>query len=927
MSSPGSGLGTHVLGRSAECAVLDELIRAVSRGESRSLVVRGEAGFGKSTLLRYLLESATNLSVLRAVGVESEMELAYASLHQLCAPVLDGLERLHTPQRQALESAFGIREGATPDRFLVGLGVLSLLSEATAERPLLCVIDDGQWIDQASAFTLAFVARRLLAERLGIVFAVREPGQQLRDLPELEVRGLRDGDARALLNSVVRFGLDVQVRDRIIAEARGNPLALLELPRGLTPTQLAGGFGLLAAHTLSARIEESFVRQLEALPEDSQRLLLVAAAEPVGDPVLLWRAADRLAIAPGSASNAKKAGLLVLGERVAFRHPLIRSAAYGSATIEDRRAVHLVLAEATDRTVDPDRRAWHLAAAAERPDEEVALELEQSASRAQARGGVAAAAAFLQRAMTLTDDPARRGDRALAAAQASLHAGEFNVVSRLLTAAEAGPLDGLQQARVDLVRAQVASASDLSIDTPEPFTSSRLSSGLLLKAARRLEPFDLELSRETYLNAWGAAVMGDTDALLEISRAARDLRSPEPARSVDVLLDGLALLITGGPAAATPTLQRAAQALEDMTPDDALQWGWINSWVIAVLWDFERLCAILARAVELTRDAGAYAQLCLPLAILGQWMAVGGDFARAASMIAEADSVAAAIGTPTAPYTELPLLVMRGRATEAFTIIAQQLERATSTGEKLVVTMAHWFSAVLYNSLGRYDQAMSSGQQATSLRFDLLDAMFALPELVEAAVRAGEIDVARDALERLSVTTQPSATDWGLGLEARCRALVSAGGTAEPYYREAIGRLGRTTLRPELARSHLVYGEWLRREGRRKDARDQLRIAERMFTEIGMEAFAERTRRELLATGERARARTVETRDDLTPQERQIAELARDGLSNPEIGTRLFLSPRTVEWHLGKVFGKLGIHARYELANVLSSPESELLEA
>ena len=878
-----TGWRTGLLGRSRECAVLDELTEAVGRGESRSLVLRGEPGVGKSALLQYLVESADDLSVLRAVGVESEMELAYASLHQLCAPALERLERLHPRQRQALEIVFGVSAGAAPDRFLVGLGVLSLLSEAAEERPVLCVIDDAQWIDQASALTLAFVARRLLADPLGIVFAAREPGPELRQLSELEVRGLRDGDARALLGSVVRFRLDVQVRDRIIAEARGNPLALLELPRGLTPTELAGGSDLLGTQALSARIEASFVRQLETLPEDAQRLLLVAAAEPVGDPVLLWRAAERLAVAPGSASSAEAAGLLVVGERVAFRHPLVRSAAYGSATVEDRRAVHLALAEATDSDVDPDRRAWHLAAAAEGPDEEVALELERSAGRAQARGGVAAAAAFLQRAVALTADPARRGDRALAAAQASLQAGEFDTVLRLLAAADAGPLDGFQQARADLLRGQVASASGLNSDVPHPLSTTRLSSSLLLKAAQRLEPFDLALSRETYLTAWGAALLGNADDLPEISRAARALPPPaKDSRPVDLLLDGFALLILEGPAAATPILQRAAQALEDMTPDDALRWGWLTTHALGAVWDFEGVCAILARTIQLIRDAGAIAQLPLPLGILGGWMALGGDFSRAASMIAEADSVAAAIGTPTTPYTELPLLVQRGAEREASAVIAQQIERGTIVGQRIAVNMAHWMAAILYNGLGRYDRAMSSAQQATSFPFDLLDAMWALVELVESAVRAGEIEVARVALERLLATTQPSATDWGLGIEARCRALVSTGDRAERLYREAIGRLGRTTLRPELARAHLLYGEWLRREHRRIDARAELRSAHEQFVAIGMDAFAERARRELLATGETARKRMVETRDDLTPQERQIAELAGDGMSNRE---------------------------------------------
>ena len=924
----GPGWPTSLLGRSGECAALDELIRALGRGESRSLVLRGEAGVGKSALLEHLVESASGLTVLRAVGVESEMELAYAGLHQLCVPVLDGLEGLHPPQRQALEIVFGVSEGAAPDRFLVGLGVLSLLSDAAEKRPLLCVIDDAQWLDQASGLTLAFVARRLLADAVGIVFAARELGEELRQLPQLEVQGLRAGDARALLGSVLRFRLDVQVRDRIVAEAGGNPLALLELPRGLTPTQLAGGFGLLGTYALSARIEESFTRQLDALPEEARRLLLVAAAEPVGDPVLLWRAAERLAIARGSAAAAEAAGLVVLGARVVFRHPLVRSAAYASATAEDRRSVHLALAEATDREADPDRRAWHLAAAAEGPDETVALELERSASRAQARGGLAAAAAFLRRAVALTGDSAPRADRTLAAAHASLQAGELDAALSLLAAADAGPLDGFQQGRADLLRGQVASASGLNSDAPQPLSTTRLSSSLLLKAAQQLEPFDLELSRETYLTAWAAALLGNTDDLLEISCAAR--RLPPPARHprpLDLLLDGFALLIVEGPAAATPTLQRAAQALEDMTPDDVLRWGWVTTWAISAVWDFERLCTILARTIQLIRDAGALAQLPVPLGILGGFTAFGGDFSRAAPMIAEADSVAAAIGIPTAPYTELPLLVQRGAETEAFAVIAQQIERGTNVGQRLVVTMAHGLAAILYNSLGRYDEAMFAAQQATSFPFDLFDAALALPELVEAAVRSGEIEVARGALERLSAATRPSATDWGLGLEARSRALLSAGEVAEQLYREAIGRLGRTPLRPELARAHLVYGEWLRREHRRIDARAELRSAHHHFTAIGMEAFAERARRELLATGETARKRTVETRDDLTAQQRQIAELARDGMSNAEIGARLFLSPRTVEWHLRKVFIKLGIHYRQELAIALTNSQSELVEA
>ena len=905
-------------GRSSECALLDDLVSAVRRGESRSLVLRGEAGIGKTALLEYLIASASDLTVVRAVGVEAEMELAYASLHQLCVPLLDRLDRLPAPQRQAMEIVFGLSAGGAPDRFLVGLAVLSLFAAVAEERPLLCVVDDAQWLDQASGLTLAFVARRLLAEPVGIAFGAREPGGELRHVPELEVQGVRNGDARALLNSAVRFKLDEAVRDRIVAETRGNPLALLELPHGLTATQLAGGFGLLGAPALTGRIEESFVRRLNLLSDDGRRLLLVAAAEPVGDPLLLWRAAKRLGLGPADAEAAEAEGLLAIGGRVTFRHPLVRSAMYRSAAAEDRRAAHLALAEATDREADPDRRAWHLAAAAAGPDEQVALELERSAGRAQARGGLAAAAAFLRRAVALTNDPVRPADRALAAAQASLQAGEFDAALALAAAAEAGALDEFQRARVDLLRADVAFISFLDSDAP----------ALLLKAARRLEPFDLEFARDTYLTAWGAALVAAHVAgkgvLLEICRAVRALPPPPGApRPLDLLLDGLALLTTEGHAAATPTLQRAARALADIPVKDVLLWGWIAASASALLWDIEGMRANSAREVRLLRDAGALAALpssLSNLAIATAWM---GDLAGAASLIAETDSVAAATGSRQAPYALLRLLALQGREAEAAAPIASAIELAAPEGQGMASAWAHWAAAVLYNGLARYEEAASAARQATS---DPLNwwSMWVLPELVEAAARGGEAELARDALERLAETTQPCRTEFALGIEARCRALLSEGAAADDLYREAIERLRRTRLRPELARAHLLYGEWLRRENRRVDAREQLRTAHEMLAAMGMEAFAERARQELQATGEKVRKRTVDTRDDLTAQERQIARLARDGLSNPEIGARLFLSPRTVEWHLRNVFTKLGIQSRRGLANALAGPDSQL---
>ncbi len=486
----GPGRRTHLLGRATECVLLDELVSAIRRGEGRSLVLRGEAGIGKTALLQYLIAAASDLIIVRAVGVESEMELPYASLHQLCAPLLGRLPRLPEPQRQALETVFGLSSGAAPDRFLVGLAMLSLLSDVAEERALLCVLDDAQWLDQASALTLTFVARRLQADPVGIVFSTREPGEELRNLPQHHVKGLVNGDARALLGSAVMFKLDGQVRDRIVAETRGNPLALLELPQGLTATQLAGGFGLLDAQGLSSRIEESFVRRLVPLPEDTRLLLLAAAAEPAGDPLLLWRAAERLDLPRAAAGAAETDGLLEISGRVTFRHPLVRSAVYRSAKAEQRRAVHLALAEATDKEADPDRRAWHLASAALGPDEEVASELVRSAGRAQARGGLAAAAAFLERSVSLSADPTRRAERALAAAQVSLGAGASDAAQALLAVAETGPLDQVQRARGELLRAQLAFVSSHGSDAP----------ALLLKAAKRLETLDVQLARETYLN-------------------------------------------------------------------------------------------------------------------------------------------------------------------------------------------------------------------------------------------------------------------------------------------------------------------------------------------------------------------------------------------------------------------------------------------
>ena len=742
-------------------------------------------------------------------------------------------------------------------------------------------------------------------------------------MPDLEVRGLVNGDARALLSSTVRFALDERVRDRILAETRGNPLALLELPRGLTPTQLAGGFGMPEARDLSKRIENSYARRLETLPEYARRLLLVAAAEPVGDPLLLQRACDRLGIAL-SAVDATD-GLLAVEERVTFRHPLARSAVYRSAGGPERRAAHLALAQVTDRNVDPDRRAWHLAAAAAGPDEDVARELELSADRAKARGGQAAAAAFLQRAVALTGDPARRADRALAAAQASLAAGAFDVARGLLATAEAGPLDELGRARIDLLRAEIVFAQSRGGDAPL----------LLLQAARKLEPLDVRLSRNTYLDAWGAALFAGHLAsagggLLDVSRAAATAPDPaDRALPCDLLLDGLALIFTEGTRAAAPMLRRAVAAFtsSEVSVEEVLRWGWLAARAAIWLWDYDSGLEIPTRAVQLARDSGALEVLAVADNVCGQAAAWGGDFELAALMAAEVEAVKEATGSRIGPYAAISLVGLRGREAEASELIERVITGAAASGQGTAVQYAHWANAVLMNGLGRYEEALAAAVEATGGTPQIFIATWALGELIEAATRTGNAEHARDALARLGEQTEASDADWALGIHAHSRALLSEGEAAERSYREAIDRLGRTRLRPHLARAHLLYGEWLRRENRRVDARAQLRAAHELFETIGMEAFAERARGELAATGEKVRKRTAETRDELTPQERQIARLARDGLSNPEIGAQLFLSPRTVEWHLHKVFAKLGIRSRRELAKALPSSDSQLTSA
>src|SRR4051812_29575012 len=922
MPSPISQRG--LLGRRSECRTLDRLLEAVRAGQSRALVIRGEPGVGKTALLQYAIDSASELRVLRAIGIESEMELAFAGLQQLCAPMLDRLERLPGPQRDALATAFGLRGGDTPDRFIVGLAALGLLSEVAADGPLLCVVDGAEWLDRASAQALGLIARRLAAESVALVFAARAGSdeRELAGLPELVVEGLRDGDARALLGSVIRGPLDRHVRDRIVAETRGNPLALLELPHGLTPAELAGGFGLPHAPPLAGRIEDSFRRRLTSLPAGTRQLLLVAAAEPAGEPVLVWRAADRLGIGVREATPAVEAGLLEFGARVRFRHPLVRSAVYPAATPEDRRRGHEAVAEATDPDVDPDRRAWHRAEAAPGPDENVASELERSAGRAQARGGVAAAAAFLERATELTPDPARRAQRALAAAQAKHDAGAPDAALGLVGTAEAGTLDKVQRARVDVLRAQIAFASSRGNDAHL----------LLLKAAKRLEQLDVTLARDTYLEAFSAAIfagrLASGTGLLGVAEAARAAPRPHSPRPSDLLLEGLAVLVTEGHATGMPILKRALSAFRDenLSTEEELRWLWLTCRAAMKLWDDESWYVLSTRAVQLARDVGTLTVLPHALTLHAGIHIFAGEFAAAEALGDEAHEVSAAIGVPDVAYIRLILAGWRGQA-ETPQLIAASDRDAIARGEGRAIGAGDYAAAVLYNGAGRYADALAAARRSSEHPEELVFSTWGLRELIEAASRTGNSELAADALGQLSDATRTAGTDWALGVEANSRALLSEDEIAEDLYRESIERLTRTRARAWLARAHLVYGEWLRRQRRRVDAREQLRTAHDMLAAMGAEGFAERAARELLATGETARKVTVETSSGLTAQEAQIARFARDGLSNLEIGSRLFISPRTVEYHLHKVFGKLDISSRTELAGALPGEPNAALPA
>jgi DNA-binding CsgD family transcriptional regulator len=900
-------------GRSREQDDLGRLLTRIRSGGSGILVVRGEAGIGKTVLLEQLIEDATGCTVARATGVQADMELPFAGLQQLFGSMLGSLERLPDPQREAVEVAFGLRSGPAPDRFEVGLAMLGLLAEAGEQEPVVCIVDDAQWLDQASARTLAFVARRLMAESVALVFALRDTAddQTFAGLPELVVGGLNNEDSRGLLGLAITGRVDERVIDRIVAETRGNPLALLELPRGLSASELAGGFGVSSTQPLSARLEQSFIERVRSMPGQTQRFLLLAAAEPVGDPVLLIRAAELIGLGVEAAAPAEAVGLIELTEQVRFPHPLVRSAIYRAAPLVDKQAAHRALGDATDAQRDPDRRTWHRAQAALGADENLAAELERSAERAQARGGLAAAAAFLERAAALTPDATHRARRGLAAAQAKYLAGAPEAALTLLEGAASAPLNPLEVAMAQRLRGRIALHGGRSCEAAP----------LLFDAAEQLDSVDPGLARETHLEALHAAAvagrlgMGMRDAAT-VARTAPPAAVPQ--RAPDVLLDGLAVRFTDGIPAGAPILKLALVALRDGNVDyeEGMRWPWLACRVAADVFDDETWHLLASRYVLIARRAGALGVMPIALMHLSLMHVFEGKLDTAAALVEEIDSIIDATGSRRISIPKLMLAACRGDEGQASELIGEAERDAITRGEGFVLTFAEHAYAVLHNALGHYETALDSAQRA-SAQDELHASGWSLPELVEAAVRSGKPELAAEALERLRKRTQVAGTEWALGIEARSRALVSDGQLAETLYEEAIDRLGRCRVALDLARARLLYGEWLRRRARRVDAREQLRSARASFAEMGAQAFARRAERELLATGETARKRKVETRDDLTPHEARIARMARDGASNQDIATQLFVSRKTVEYHLHKVFLKLGISARHQLEQAL----------
>ncbi|OBH63841.1 AAA family ATPase [Mycobacterium sp. E2479] len=902
-----------LIGREDEQQRLVELCDRARAGQSGVLVVHGEAGIGKTALLTEVLATAEDgLRIIRISGAESEMELAYAGVQQLCGPILAHIDRLPDPQKNALRVALGLREGTAPDRLLVNLAVLTLLGDAGAERPTVCLIDDAQWIDRASLQALAFAARRLLADPVVMIFANRSPGahHELDGLPELNLSRLAHTHASTLLSEVMPGQLDHTVRENILAEADGNPLALLELRHAMAPAVLAGGYGLTAATSVAKRIEREYDQRLREMPPATRTLLLIAAAEPTGDPTWLWAAAAQLHIDADAVVPAERCGLITVESRLRFRHPLVRSAVYRNASPSERRQAHAALADVIIGPAANEHRAWHRAHSTSAPDETVAVELIQSAERVRRRGGTAAAAAFLAYAVELTPDPERRAERALDAALSKLDAGDPEAATRLL-AAVAGTENEMLSARLDLLRAKIAFAAQRGRDAPP----------LLLAAAQRLQPLDAGLARETYLDALVAAMIvgrlaEEQTSAAAIATAARHALPPSGRpTAADLFLEGIVVRLTEGHAVAAPLLRRAINQYlkEDEAGIADPRSHDITLRVLLDLFDQDTYNSLNRRQVELLRAAGELAVLPAALTTYAGGCVTAGDFAQAANLLAQSEAICTATGAPPHRSIQTYLAACRGQEELGRELAQTTIRDATARGEGSEITVVLFSLAILHNGLGQYDEALTACTAA--LEYDDVG-MYGhlLNETVEAAARSGNTSIAESTAEQVIERAEATGTPTAFGYAARAKALTTTGPATENEYRNAIEGLERSPLKVMTARTHLIFGEWLRRENRRAEARAELRIAHEMFRQMGSDGFAERTRRELQAAGEPLqKERGDRTATTLTTQESYIARLASDGYSNSEIASHLFISPRTVEWHLSRIFAKLGVSSRRDL--------------
>jgi DNA-binding CsgD family transcriptional regulator len=904
-----------LLNRETERAAIDHVLDAVRSGLSGTLVLRGGPGVGKTTLLRYAIDSAPDLRVSSIAGVESEISMEYGGLHQLLLPFLPLLDELPTPQRSALRVAFGQEPGPPPERFLVALATLTLLSRAAEQRPLLCLIDDAHWLDPESAQVLGFVARRLYADRVGLIAASNElvPSQPAEGLPTITVDGLADAEARDLLAAVAGRALNPQTVDRILAETGNNPLALVELGSAYTDDEISGHAALPQPLPLGERLREHCLRLVRSLTPEAQEFTLLAAADPEGERDQLWRAAAAAGIDPdAAAAETAWAGVLEFpGDSVRFRHPLLRSAMYHGASAADRRRAHRLLGEAGNSQL----RSWHLATAAVVPDEELAAELQRTAEHAAARGGYAARAALLRRSAGLTPDDGRRAEREVTLAEATLMAGDPDGAQHVLDAA----LPRLTQTTVRGQAQQLGGAIRFAQGDAAGATR-------VLASAAQAFAHDDRLARDTMLGALEAAIWSGPALTREIARLARDLPpATGTAPSVsDLLLEGYSARFTLGYQASVRPFRAAVTALlaEDLDPAVGLRWFALGTAAAGSLWDDKATFALSDRWIDTTRATGAFTTLPVALAFHSVSDAMAGRLREAdaqwATML-EVLTMSHGLGAlGLNGRSNGVMLAYRGNLAEARATGLALMRESTGQGLGRAADVGRYIAAMADLFDGNYAASMSSA--LTVFENDpALTAEATLPELVEAALRAGEREVAGTAYETLSQRALAAGTPWGLGLRARCAALLAESADAEDAYLESISQLERCQSAVDLARAHLLYGQWLRRAKRRRGARTELRTAHDMFARMGAQRFADLAATELRATGEHAQARTPETVADLTPQESRIADLAAAGASNSEIAAQLFISPSTVDYHLRKVFRKLNVTSRTQLAGQLKS--------